>query len=51
MAVIRAHVRESMENKTTMKELLTNVKYRKALYIVGGKILWITLYDQSYIPF
>lgn len=41
MAVIRAHVRESMENKTTMKELLTNVRYRKALYIVGGKIFML----------
>ncbi|KOB70217.1 Uncharacterized protein OBRU01_15644 [Operophtera brumata] len=31
MSAMKAHVRESMENKTTMAELLTNVKYRKAL--------------------
>lgn len=51
--VIRAHVRESMENKTTMKELLTNVRYRKAIYIVIGlKLLqYMTgiLVIQSYL--
>ncbi|XP_052759500.1 facilitated trehalose transporter Tret1-like isoform X1 [Galleria mellonella] len=36
LGIMRAHVRESMENKTTVKELLTNMKYRKALYIVAG---------------
>ncbi|KAM3964401.1 facilitated trehalose transporter Tret1 [Aphomia sociella] len=36
LGIIRAHVKESMENKTTVKELLTNMKYRKALYIVAG---------------
>lgn len=36
LSVIRIHVKESMENKTTAKELFTNVKYRKAIYIVGG---------------
>lgn len=37
MSAIRIHVRESMENKTTFKELVTNIKYRKAIYIVLGK--------------
>ncbi|PZC83004.1 hypothetical protein B5X24_HaOG208871 [Helicoverpa armigera] len=36
MRIMRAHVKESMENKTTLKELLTNMKYRKAVYIVTG---------------
>lgn len=36
LGVIRVHVRESMENKTTLWELLSNMKYRKALYIVAG---------------
>ncbi|XP_075973341.1 facilitated trehalose transporter Tret1-like [Anticarsia gemmatalis] len=53
LSVIRAHVRESMENKTTLKELLTNMKYRKAIYIVIGlKLLqYMTgiLVIQSYL--
>ncbi|XP_038211791.1 facilitated trehalose transporter Tret1-like [Zerene cesonia] len=36
LAIMRQHVQESMENKTTAKELLTNLRYRKALYIVAG---------------
>ncbi|KAG6445900.1 hypothetical protein O3G_MSEX004159 [Manduca sexta] len=36
LAVMRSHVLESMENKTTVKELFTNMRYRKALYVVGG---------------
>lgn len=34
---MRANVTESMENKGTMKELLTNVRYRKAVYVIAGK--------------
>ncbi|CAK1547072.1 unnamed protein product [Leptosia nina] len=36
LSVMRCHVIESMENKTTVKELLTNTRYRKAIYIVAG---------------
>ncbi|KAJ2946132.1 hypothetical protein O0L34_g5062 [Tuta absoluta] len=36
LGVIRAHVRESMENKTTFRELITNMRYRRAVYIVAG---------------
>ncbi|XP_061713271.1 facilitated trehalose transporter Tret1-like isoform X1 [Cydia pomonella] len=36
LGIIRAHVRESMENKTTLWELVSNMKYRRALYIVSG---------------
>ncbi|XP_047023803.1 facilitated trehalose transporter Tret1-like [Helicoverpa zea] len=53
MRIMRAHVKESMENKTTLKELLTNMKYRKAVYIVTGlKLLqYMTgiLVIQSYL--
>ncbi|CAB3253627.1 unnamed protein product [Arctia plantaginis] len=53
MSAIRIHVRESMENKTTFKELVTNIKYRKAIYIVLGlKLLqYMTgiLVIQSYL--
>ncbi|XP_022831124.1 facilitated trehalose transporter Tret1-like [Spodoptera litura] len=53
MNVMRAHVRESMENKTTLRELLTNMRYRKAVYIVTGlKLLqYMTgiLVIQSYL--
>ncbi|XP_013199414.1 facilitated trehalose transporter Tret1 isoform X2 [Amyelois transitella] len=53
LAIMRAHVRESMENKTTARELLFNVKYRKTIYIVIGlKILqYMTgvLVIQSYL--
>ncbi|KAL4709956.1 hypothetical protein ACJJTC_003919 [Scirpophaga incertulas] len=53
LGIIRAHVKESMENKTTAKELFTNIKYRKSLYIVGGlKLLqYMTgiLVIQSYL--
>ncbi|XP_052740080.1 facilitated trehalose transporter Tret1 isoform X3 [Bicyclus anynana] len=34
--VMRRHVQESMENKTTFAELVTNTKYRKAIYIISG---------------
>ncbi|CAH2268996.1 jg16020 [Pararge aegeria aegeria] len=33
---MRMHVQESMENKATLKELATNMKYRKAIYIISG---------------
>ncbi|CAH3997205.1 unnamed protein product [Pieris brassicae] len=36
LAIMRSHVVESMANKTTTKELFTNVRYRKALYVVAG---------------
>ncbi|XP_011551452.2 facilitated trehalose transporter Tret1 [Plutella xylostella] len=36
LGIMRAHVRESMENKTSMKELFTNLRYRRALYITAG---------------
>ncbi|KPJ08236.1 Facilitated trehalose transporter Tret1 [Papilio machaon] len=36
LGLIRMHVRESMENKSTLKELLCKVKYRKAVYIIAG---------------
>ncbi|XP_049869118.1 facilitated trehalose transporter Tret1-like isoform X1 [Pectinophora gossypiella] len=36
LGVIRAHVRENMENKTTFTELMTNMKYRKTVFIVAG---------------
>ncbi|XP_013142983.1 PREDICTED: facilitated trehalose transporter Tret1-like [Papilio polytes] len=36
LGLIRVHVRESMENKSTLKELLCKVKYRKAVYIITG---------------
>ncbi|KAJ8728023.1 hypothetical protein PYW08_016408 [Mythimna loreyi] len=53
MKIMRDHVRESMENKTTLKELLTNMRYRKAVYIVTGlKLLqYMTgiLVIQSYL--
>lgn len=53
MKIMRDHVRESMENKTTLKELLTNMRYRKAIYIVTGlKLLqYMTgiLVIQSYL--
>lgn len=51
--VIRIHVQENMESKSSVKELLTNTKYRKAIYIVLGlKILqYMTgiLVIQSYL--
>nr|XP_053607935.1 facilitated trehalose transporter Tret1-like isoform X2 [Plodia interpunctella] len=53
LAIMRAHVISSMENKTTAKELLTNMRYRKTIYIVVGlKILqYMTgvLVIQSYL--
>ncbi|XP_028161737.1 facilitated trehalose transporter Tret1-like [Ostrinia furnacalis] len=53
LSVIRAHVKESMENKSTAKELFTNVKYRKAIYIVAGlkTVQYMTgiLLIQSYL--
>lgn len=53
LGAIRAHVRESMENKTTFWELVTNMRYRKSIYIVFGlKILqYMTgiLVVQSYL--
>ncbi|XP_072932127.1 facilitated trehalose transporter Tret1-like [Epargyreus clarus] len=53
LTVIRAHVMESMENKTTLKELLTNMRYRNAVYIVTGlKVLQYmtgSLAIQSYL--
>ncbi|XP_068631625.1 facilitated trehalose transporter Tret1-like isoform X2 [Battus philenor] len=53
LGIIRIHVRESMENKSTVMELFSNMKYRKAVYIVTGlKILqYMTgcLAIQSYL--
>lgn len=36
LGTIRMHVRNNMENKTTFKELVTNMNYRTAIYIIGG---------------
>ncbi|VVD04524.1 unnamed protein product [Leptidea sinapis] len=36
LTAMRLHVQESMENKTTVKELLTNMRYRKTLYLIAG---------------
>ncbi|RVE44472.1 hypothetical protein evm_010876 [Chilo suppressalis] len=36
LGIMNAHVKESMEDKTTARELFTNMKYRNCLYIVGG---------------
>ncbi|CAG9786276.1 unnamed protein product [Diatraea saccharalis] len=53
LGIINVHVKENMENATTVKELFTNIKYRKCLYIVGGlKLLqYMTgiLVIQSYL--
>ncbi|GBP40552.1 Facilitated trehalose transporter Tret1 [Eumeta japonica] len=53
LEVVRAHVQQSMENKTTVKELFTNMRYRKAVYIIAGlKVLqYMTgaLAIQSYL--
>ncbi|XP_041978612.1 facilitated trehalose transporter Tret1-like [Aricia agestis] len=50
---MRVHVSESMAHKTTVKELLTNTRYRKNLYIVAGlKIMQYmtgSLVIQSYL--
>ncbi|XP_045772297.1 facilitated trehalose transporter Tret1-like isoform X1 [Maniola jurtina] len=53
LETMRLHVQESMENKTTFKELITNLKYRKAIYIISGlKVLQYmtgSLAIQSYL--
>ncbi|CAK1595953.1 unnamed protein product [Parnassius mnemosyne] len=53
LSVIRVHVRDSMENKSTIKELLTKERYRKAVYIIIGlKVLQYmtgSLAIQSYL--
>ncbi|XP_050346330.1 facilitated trehalose transporter Tret1-like isoform X1 [Nymphalis io] len=50
--VMRAHVQENMENKTTLKEL-TKMKYRRTIYIIAGlKLLQYmtgSLAIQSYV--
>lgn len=51
--IIRVNVKQNMENKGTLKELLTNLKYRRAIYIIAGlKLLqYLTgaLAIQSYL--
>ncbi|CAH2037748.1 unnamed protein product, partial [Iphiclides podalirius] len=53
LRIIRAHVRESMENKSTMKELFFKDKYRRTVYIIIGlKVLQYmtgSLAIQSYL--
>ncbi|CAG9584492.1 unnamed protein product [Danaus chrysippus] len=53
MDIMRVHVQESMENRSTLRELISNMKYRRAIYIIAGlKVLQYmtgSLAIQSYL--